>query len=459
MEPPLYFVLVSQPMRSAQAIIEEAFRLHREGNRAGAVQIYDKMMGYMEEPDANVLMGYGVILAQDGYDGLASYLMRQAIEKGEPYAPLWFNLGVSLAKLDRQDAATAAFQKSLEIDPEFPDALSGMAGQHINTGEPETAETWAREALKRAPDFPQAHNELALALLEQGKFTEAWEHWAYRWQLPDNVMKIRPYTCPKWKGEFVETLAIHGEQGLGDEILFMGAWKKLEGRARRIIIECAPRLLSLFRRSFDVECYGTHAELIENEGEPDAHIAMGDLWSITGLPDGKPYLIEPHPKPIDRRPIVGIAWKGGIPRTHKKYRTLKLEQLKPILEAPYVQFVNLQYGGDEIIGEAQQQKLFTPHDRSFGELVQWIAACDLIITSCQTNVHIAGALGIPCWVMTPKACAWRYSGTSEQMQFYESVRLYRQSEYGEWWPVIHAIASDLQTRQWTINIPIKVRRG
>jgi hypothetical protein len=51
-----------------------------------------------------------------------------------------------------------------------------------------------------------------------------------------------------WKP--VKKLAIHGEQGLGDEILFLTCLAQLKDRAEEIEIEVAPRLVKLIQHSF-----------------------------------------------------------------------------------------------------------------------------------------------------------------------------------------------------------------
>ncbi len=73
-----------------------------------------------------------------------------------------------------------------------------------------------------------------------------------------------------------------------------------------------------------------------------------------------------------------------------------------------------------------------------------VKSCDLIITVCTSLVHLAGALGVPTWVMVPKHPAWRYQN-SGPMPFYRSVRLYRQpaAEDGAWLPVVQTIGLDL----------------
>lgn len=436
-------------MRSVADIINQAFAYHREGRGPEAAVIYDKLLGMMDDPDPNLLMGYGLMLVQDGHNGLAKHLLKEAVSKlpDKPEtAPAWCNLGVCLKHLDREEAAQECYAKSIELEPNNPQALSNMAGLYINSGSPEIAEAWARKAIALQPEYPQGHNHLALALMEQMRWNEAWPHWEYRWKLPENLKNVRDYGCSKWDGKsHVHTLVIHGEQGLGDEILYMSVLDKVRPFAKRIVIECADRLMKLFEESFDLEVHPNATELKKYVHAINAYIPMGSLMGLVGLPSGRPFL-KTKPKPYIGKPLVGIAWKGGIQRTHKKVRTLKLRDLQPILDVPGVEFINLQYGGPEIVGEAEQVGLRTPDDRSFQELAHWIAACDLVITPCQTNVHVAGGLGIPTWCLTPTAHAWRYSSPDNQMLFYDSVKLYRQRDHGKWEPVIHKIAADLAER-------------
>jgi len=59
-------------------------------------------------------------------------------------------------------------------------------------------------------------------------------------------------------------------------------------------------------------------------------------------------------------------------------------------------------------------------------------------------VHLSGALGRPCWVLVPAVAEWRYLSEGERMPWYPSVRLFRQTQLGDWGPVITRVAAELQ---------------
>ena len=119
---------------------------------------------------------------------------------------------------------------------------------------------------------------------------------------------------PLWDGRHGQNASpSHGEQGLGDEILFMSLFNKTRPFADKIVVECATRLVDIFEDLFGVKCYPTHQKLIEAEGEPDALYPDGFItqdWH--GLPDGKPFLAGViEPARISSRPLTRhcMAWR------------------------------------------------------------------------------------------------------------------------------------------------------
>jgi hypothetical protein len=62
--------------------------------------------------------------------------------------------------------------------------------------------------------------------------------------------------------------------------------------------------------------------------------------------------------------------------------------------------------------------------------------------------ELAGALGTPCWVMLPAfKTDWRWLTDRTDSPWYPGVmRLFRQTEAGDWTGVVDAIKSALQDR-------------
>jgi hypothetical protein len=80
------------------------------------------------------------------------------------------------------------------------------------------------------------------------------------------------------------------------------------------------------------------------------------------------------------------------------------------------------------------------------ELAGLIGALDLVLTVCNTNVHVAGGLGKEVLVMAPFVPEWRYGLTGERMVWYPSARVFRQPRYGSWDEVLATVAAELAAR-------------
>ncbi len=416
--------LVCNDVRDA---VETAFKYHRAGNLDQAASVYDQILCQMASPEPSIFFGYGTLLITQQKYGLGIAMLQAALQSGPACAPIWTNLGCAYKHLGRDENALYCYDKAFALEPEQPDILAGIAGFWVNKNESQKVIDFARKALAINPAHDAAHMHLALGLMEQGKYAEAWPHYEHRWETPERVNDKRPYKAPMWDGKFVNTLAIHGEQGLGDEILFMSTLYKVRGLAENIVLECAEKLIPAFTEAFGLRCYKDHASLIAAEGEPDAYISMGSLPRLVGLPDGRPFL-KRHYNANRVRPKVGIAWKGGTLRTNIRQRTIPKEMLDPILAIPGLDFIEVQYGEGD----------------SFDELQAKIADCDLVISVCQTAVHQAGAMGVDCWVLVPEKAAWRYCG-QDMFPWYRSVRFFKQRG-GEWESAIEMVVASLKER-------------
>lgn len=423
--------------------IETAFAYHRDGNLVAAEQVYDQILCQIDKPDPNCFFGLGTLLISKQMYGQGIIFLQAALQHAPDYAPGLTNLACAYKHLGKDDLALEAYTRANDIDPNQPDILAGLAGFYINKNEAQHVIDYAKQALALDPNHAAANMHMGLGLLEQGKFEQAWPFYEYRWETLERIKDKRPYKAPRWRGEKVRRLAIHGEQGLGDEIMFMSALPLAQVRAEQIVVECAERLIPAFRASFPgVEFYKDHEHLTHRHPSPDAYIPMASLPIIVGLPDGRPFLKRDKSPTPRRRPLIGIAWKGGTLKTNVRDRSLTLSDFRPILDNEDVEFCSVQYGsnlGDELTAHRINN---APTD--FVSLHQRIADCDLVISVCQTAVHQAGAMGVETWCLVPERAAWRYAG-KDFLPWYGSVKFFKQVE-GSWTVPINEIATLLKQK-------------
>jgi hypothetical protein len=307
---------------------------------------------------------------------------------------------------------------------------------------------------RESPQLPIAHWNLGSCSSRVASGT-GWEE--HEWGLKTNGMRLNREIggWPEWDGSPGKKVVIYGEQGIGDEIMFASMLPDVL-KTNEVVLECHERLVTLFEKSFPGVKSTARAsrairQWVENE-TADARIAIGSLGkfyrrSARGLPR--------HAVPERRAGVRGArssasaspgraatsrgaCVKRSIPLSVEvdPERAERRVRLAPVHRLP---------GGARSLMAALGYDIKTDpavktHD--YYETARLVKSCDLVISVCTSVIHLAGALGVPCWVMTPKNPAWRYQN-SGRMPWYRSVRLYRQPVAGEWREVVSRVGLDL----------------
>src|SRR5207244_11493148 len=71
---------------------------------------------------------------------------------------------------------------------------------------------------------------------------------------------------------------------------------------------------------------------------------------------------------------------------------------------------------------------------------------DLVIAPDTAIAHLAGALGVPVWLALSFVPDWRWLLQREDSPWYPSMRIFRQTEPGDWNGVFDRMAKELSER-------------
>lgn len=432
-------------------------------------------------PKAQFLLG--IFYMRTDQSGLAVNMLRRSIETGALGPAPWLNLAVSYKIEHNDEEAAKAYKKALELAKADPDehqnehmthAYHGLAGLHINAGSPNMCIHWSDKALAINPNDRFALWNKGLALLELGEWEEGFKIYDEAGFVATSTKpmerKLKTYGgLPKWDGTPGKTVICYGEQGVGDEIMFASMLPDLMKQCK-VIIDCDPRLLKLFRDSFpDAEAVYPTSEIdapfewIKNH-KVDAYLPMGSLGKWFRKKDVDfpkvPFLVPDGDKRAKWRAIlsefsgykIGISYCGGLKKTRQDKRTIPLDQWGPILSVPGCHFFSLQYhpfGADEASYVGNTLKVPIHHWQDviddYNETAAFVKELDLVISVNTSLIHLCGALGVPTLCLTPQYVAWRY-GLKGPNPFYGSVEMIRQSKDGEWGPVLRKAREILQKR-------------
>ncbi|MAG94527.1 MAG: hypothetical protein CMJ48_12370 [Planctomycetaceae bacterium] len=382
-----------------------------------------------------------------------------------------YNLGVQLADRGLQREAIDAFRHAVELRPEFADAHFNLALVLSELQQPIEAGEHYAEVLQLEPNNTQARFFRSLELLRAGDFDNGWHDYECRWtQQPDDRGAL-PYA--PWDGSSVERrrVFVHSEQGVGDEIMFASCLGDLAEDAQHCLLECDARLVPLMRRSFPRVTVidrpnGDGSNVRREFPSADCYVSLGSLprhfrSRRDEFPHRLAYLRADEREVVEfRRRLdrlgaglkVGISWRGGKRPGVRHRKSTELADWLPILRSPGVEFVNLQYGSceDELQTLIQEHgvRLHRIADvdplSALDRFASLISSLDLVLSVSNTTVHLAGALGVPAWMLLSYAGDWRWGLGTDLSPWYSTLRIFRQAAPGEWTNVYEEISGALK---------------
>lgn len=469
---------------------------------ASAEELYREILALAPD-DADARCGLGIALLGAGKAALALPELRRALSIAPERMDALHSAAQACRELDDIDAAIDFASQAVAIDEDSPRAHKALAQLFREAGEPRRAHAHAKRAMALAPDRPDLILEAALCLLELAQrslalrlidralvldpnladahltrafillgdrqYARGWEEYAWRNSI-DTTAQSRTQTL--WRGQPLagRSILVVKEQGLGDQVMFASCIPDLVSTGARVSVECDPRLVPIFARSFPDVSVSPVAEPREppepSEAAEDFFIPAGSLpcvfrASTDAFPRHHGYLRADHALTTRWREQlaqsgaglkIGVAWRGGLRQTRRAFRSISPTAL---LDAINIQretvYVDLQFGDDERVTreltEAPAVDVLSWPDakRELDEYAALISALDLVIAVSSSVIHLAGALGKPVWVLVPHVVEWRYSAAGSDMPWYPSARLYRQQSPGDWSGPLAAIRRDLET--------------
>lgn len=392
----------------------------------------------------------------------------QAVKLQPGYSEALNNKGVAEKELKRYEAAELSFRQAIECNSEYVAAYINLGNMFKEIKKLDEALSVYDKAIGIQEDNAEAHFYKALVLLMKGDYKHGWPLYQWRHKTDIQGLAFKP-KAPLWmpaESNLNKRVLVHGEQGIGDQIMFASMLPELAANTGQLIAHIDPRLIPLFQRSFSEGIlYAPNNTKVELKSY-DMSISMGDLCqyfrnSENDFVDRAPFLVADATRTEglrtqlleqgNNRPICGISWKSKNEKSGDK-RSLTLNKMLESLGARNFQFVNLQYGnvGDEVSEAEKALNIRILHCESVDNkddidgLAALIQACDLVISIDNTTVHLAGALGQDVRVLLPFSSDWRWLVERSDTPWYPSMKLYRQTIEHDWDGVLSEVLHELE---------------
>jgi tetratricopeptide (TPR) repeat protein len=416
----------------------------------------------------------------------AQSLLEKVLRDEPDNALAWTNLATVLLKGCDPAAAQVAAERACALAPGYAVALQSCANVLGELQQWDGALHFAQRASELEPNNMSVTWLLATLQLLRGDYAAGWLNHEARWDGSPELSGNWPnLPVPRWAGQSLngKTLFIWSEQGYGDVLQFVRFLPRIAQEVAhaggKLVFGCWKPLLTLMRRSLGDEVE-TIVELDQSSSLHgfDYHLPLASLPLMLGVTPDRLSTTEPYLK-ADRAKVdawrsrhgagtlrlkVGLVWSGS--RTHQRNPLRAVDPLavaRALGSVQGVDFVCVQIGAGEEVKAMCEAGLRltdpTPELTSFDDTAALLESLDLVITVCTSVAHLAGALGVPAWVLLDVKPHWVWMTGRSDSPWYPSIRLYRQQEYGRWDHVLPLVAHDLAALAGTVTLPSAQRSG
>jgi hypothetical protein len=227
---------------------------------------------------------------------------------------------------------------------------------------------------------------------------------------------------PKWGGQ-KSTVLLHLEGGLGDQIHAFRYASHINELAQQVIVSCSSELAPMFAESFPVVQHEAALGAYHDHWVPGMSAVRHFSYEWPEI-DGTPY-ISCTSDPVPGR--VGVRWAGNPQFEHEQHRLFPEELLFDAVKGFNCVSLQRDEGAD-----------LKPNWMLQADVSDWAATrksigeCEIVITSCTSIAHLAGAMGIEVWIILPILPYYLWALPGNKSPYYDSVTLFRQEKYGDW---------------------------
>jgi tetratricopeptide (TPR) repeat protein len=438
----------------------DLIQLLAAAKRTDAIAAYLAAAMALAPQDAKLLFAAGSWAQETGDGPRAQLLLERAIALQPDLWAAHVGLAAVLADAGQIDPAMARLRSVVASGGGRAAAFGNLAVLLGVEGRFEEAFDEFVQARRLAPNHARIAINHGMALLKAGRLAEGWPDLNRRLGLAGHaLLPLHSLLPPLASGVRLEgrVVLVTHDEGLGDTIQFARYLPMLAAAGARVLL-WVPK--SLHRLLATVE--GVAEVFSGDRAWPDFdwHCPIMRLAEVFGtrletIPADVPYLrADPElvaqwaqslPSPQDGRRI-GLAWAGSARDRDPQLaaidqrRSVDPRELAPMLEVCGVRWVSLQMGRSasgfgicDPMGEV----------RNLADTAAIIASLEAVVSVDTSVAHLAGAMGVPVYLLDRYDNCWRWLSGRDDSPWYPTLRIYRQPVWGDWSTPIRRVAAAL----------------
>jgi tetratricopeptide (TPR) repeat protein len=425
----------------------------------------------IDQNDPRLHCNLASVLIDRGRHAEAEAACRVAIKLAPEFALAYSFVAAAIGHQGRMLEALEFHRKAAALDPQNARVQTALGAALFEIGETAAGLRTLEQALSRAPDMWEVHFSLAVAKLTVGEFAAGWQEFLYR---PTRARFMRLYPDIVLTAELPADLsgkhvAVHREQGLGDQLFFLRYAAAVKTRGARITYRPAGKIAGMLKRVAAIDC-------VIDEAEPlppaDYTLLVSDLPAALAASDGKSAVAPPlQLVPLEAQladirarlaqagppPYIGLTWRGGTAPEEQRAVAWMLFKEIPLTDfGASLRLVNgtlLALQRNPAAGEIAQLSAalgrplhdFSALNEDLEAMLALLALIDDYIGVSNTNMHLRAGVGKCGRVLVPCPPEWRWMASGNESPWFPGFGVYRQKNDGNWSEALARLAQELQS--------------
>ena len=407
-----------------------------------------------ESNNVNILINLSLTQIENNKLESASEYLKKAIILNPNSYGAYYNLGLLEDKKGNTNLATNYFLKAITLNPKHEKSHYNLGCLYQQIGKIDEAYKEFKKAITLNKNYIDAKINLSRLQLSKHEFIHGWEGYELRQGGTNktysilNVEKQNIWNGKKFNGELI----VHGEQGLGDQVLFSSVLEELKNYCNSIKVSVDKRLVPIMQRSFKGMVFLNKMKPIQIKSNKTKNILLGSLCQylrkeINDFEFNKSPWLKASKTKIDeinnmfsfnKKIKVGISWKGGSVK--RVNREINIIDLCSIFDEKKYELINLQHANfkDDIdlVNKKLNRKILYSKKLNYKEDLDSVLAlidkCDLIITLGNTIGHLSSAIGKKTFILVAPNAQWYWLSEYKKKLWYPNCNVIISKNNDNW---------------------------
>lgn len=334
---------------------------------------------------------------------------------------------------------------ALSISPKNCDYLHGKAVALKYLGKRDEAKAILETLLNKKGVSTQTIITLGMMYLEEKQFEKGMKLYRKRSEESKFSKIFKDKIWQPTNDVIGKTILLYSDCGLGDTIMYSRYLPFLKKLAKKVIVQTDKELIEVLKNNFtDCEFISKSEERPEYDYVmPFMDIQLALNMDFSNVPSKDKYIvIEENNKIFNHeKKNIGLFWQGN--KKVFKNRSIKFDYLKKLLTLENADFYSFQI--ERNIDISVNVIDLSSKITSYMDTAILLKKLDVLVTIDSSIAHMAGAMGVKTCLLLPHIAEWRWFNDNDSCGWYNSVKIFKQKENGNWTEVIERVLKELQS--------------